>query len=43
MGSQLNRSSNSFEADGKFKFKYKEVVWLDPGLFLFKDAKKISD
>ena len=43
MDSQLNRSSNSFEADGKFKFKYKEVVWVDPGLFLFKDAKIISD
>ena len=41
MGSQLNRSSNRFKADGKFKFKYKEVVWVDLGLFLKKDAKKL--
>lgn len=41
MGSQLNRSYKRFKEDGSFKFKYKDVVWIDTGLFLKKDAEKL--
>jgi len=41
MGTQLNRSKKSFINNNNFDFNYKKIVWIDIGLFLFKDAKKL--